>query len=249
MPFHSTDSMFNRPFHLLFYLLLLMLLSSACASTPKPPASPEELYHQAVSAATPSRILGTRDCQEVERIFTEMRTRYPYHQRALDLESLLADCYFAQGEYAQAAAHWRILVENYPRHEKAPEYLFRLIQAYMKMTDDYDRDLSYAQSAWAYADEFLRTHPTHPHVQEVLKLRNAARSLIARRELYVARFYLKQDSWLSAWDRLRYLTREFYDLPEGREGKELMDELLTSRPVPRKITEDGRTHSTVSRSP
>jgi outer membrane assembly lipoprotein YfiO len=223
---------------LFFLTLTLSPLLLSCATAEKPPPSAEEIYARAVTAATPSGLFASRDCLEVERLFTEMRTRYPYNQRALDLEALLAECYFAQGEYPQAAAHWRILVENYPGHEQVPEYLFHLIQSLLKMVDDYDLDLTHAYSAWGYADQFLRNHPTHSLSGKVFELRGLARSWIARREFYVAKFYLKNGAWLSAYDRLSYLSREFSDLKEGKEAESLLKELSSSRTFPAKITEE-----------
>jgi outer membrane protein assembly factor BamD (BamD/ComL family) len=105
------------------------------------------------------------------------------------------------------------------------------------MVDDYDLDLTHAYSAWGYADRFLRNFPTHSLSGKVFELRGQARSWIARRELYVAKYYLRKGAWLSAYDRLMYLSREFPDLKEGEEAVTLLKGLSSSRNLPYRISE------------
>ncbi len=206
------------------WVLLAMTLTVGCAGrraveTP----SPQDLFSQAQAAAESGGLFGTRDCFTAERKVQELRSRYPYHASTLEGELILADCSMQDGRTNEAIGRWEAFLNLHRGHARSAEVWAKLASAYMALYDDYDRDLGSIHRALNAAQTLLRRYPDSGFTDQAVEVRAQAREAIAKRELYVARFYRREGELLSARQRLQNVINAYPDLPQAVEArKELL---------------------------
>jgi tol-pal system protein YbgF len=116
--------------------------ASAPAPTPQGrsravPASPEELYNSALSSYR------ARDLNAAVLKLFSFVDSFPTHRLAESAQFMLADVYYAQGEYELASEEFLKLLDAHPRGAKVPDALLKLGLCYRAL-----RDPAEARTAW-----------------------------------------------------------------------------------------------------
>lgn len=202
------------------------------------------------------------DCLEAEPAFRRVRRQFPYSRYAALSELRIADCMMEQDKYAEAIQAYRQFVRYRPSHAEVPYARFKIAEAYYKQVPEdwilappaHERDQGPTRDALAQLRRFLLDYPDDPRARDARAMAKKALALLARHELYVARFYLDRDHPRAAIGRLRTLVsayqgsgvepealllmgRIYLDIRDAQHARETLRELVEHFPRSRQAAE------------
>lgn len=154
--------------------------------------------------------------------FTDVKNRFPYSRFAALSELKIADLHFKQENYAEAQGAYQLFKEFHPKHPQSDYVTFRLGLSYFnQLPATLDRDLTLADKAILYFDETATSYPDSQYVKEAREKREASLKMLAGKEMYIARFYVKNKRCDSAIGRFERVVKTYPNLgfdPEALYG-------------------------------
>jgi outer membrane protein assembly factor BamD len=196
-----------------FFFSLLLLgasLSSGCSSTRNTGSSGAKgLYEDAVDDMDDERF--TLALEKLRKL----KSKYPYSKFAVLSRLSIADVYFKQESYEEAAASYEIFRDLHPKHEKAGYAAYQIGESYFKATPSNPaRDQTLATKALFSFEDFLKTYPTGELAKEGEKRIADIREQLASKERYIADYYYGQGEYRAALGRYEKL-KQFYPKTES----------------------------------
>ena len=169
--------------------------------------TPEELYQRAIKKLYGQKILGILPAEDPDgaiRLFEKIITEYPTSRYAPLAEVGIAEAYLKKGDPYMAIEKFKDFIERRRGHEKYPYALCKIAEAYEDLLSAVDRDLTPAHNALHYLTLLKQEYPFYTGCGDLEGKIKKLRSMLAERELYVARFYFKKGYLLAARKRLLY---------------------------------------------
>ena len=193
------------------------LVLGACAPEAKTPTSTEEYNRHAEQAYREAlREFLDKNWEEAARQMEEVRRNYGYTKYANLAHLRLADIAFRQERYAEAIAEYKSYVHDHPNDADVPYARYRAIRAqFLSSSNNFfqppleERDLANVRDAYASIRAFLADYPNYKHQDELKYMYESTSGMLARHELYVARFYLQQDRFAAAMRRVQYSLKTY----------------------------------------
>ena len=162
----------------------------------------------------------------------EVKRSYGYSRYARLAELRLADADYEQDKFAEATAGYKAFVHDYPNDPEIPYARYRVtmtqydaVSASILLPSLEERDLAYVNDAHASIRAFLNDYPNSEHAPQLAYMQSVVTGLLARHELYVARFYLKRDKYPAAIARIEYSLRSYPGSGLEPEGLVLLAEV------------------------
>ena len=157
------------------------------------------------------------NCLAAEPEFRKIRRSFPFSRFAALAELGVADCLLKQGKHAEAIQAFRRFVRFRPSHQRVPYARFRTAEAYFEqvpedwflMAPAHERDQHPTREAVKHLRRFIEDFSRHRLVPRARHLMRRATTLLARHELYVARFYWRRDHVPAVVGRLRSLLETY----------------------------------------
>jgi outer membrane protein assembly factor BamD len=131
----------------------------------------------------------------------------------------IADAYFLNNDYIEAAAAYEDFRKLHPRHELADYALFRQGLSYFRQINRIDTDQTPVKNAVSILESYLKLSPGGAYIQEAQEKIRDSKDKQLQYEIYVGRFYLKAEKYPAAIARFEEAFRDF-------PGLKHMDELL-----------------------
>ena len=215
--------------------IMILLFVGSCASLPKRNYSSEEekLYSEAIFYLEHGN--GFNDYyQRAYKLFEELLEKYPGSKYEVAAKIGKADALFKQGKYSLAAAIYGEVLNSYPYDPLSVKAKFMLAECYRNLSDTYDRDLQNIQLAYQNYEEFLEfcrmKNGVNPEfcrdkIEKAVKLKSEMEDKLAKRILYIARFYLKRGYKLAAYERLKELLDKYPDSSVAEDARRVYERL------------------------
>jgi outer membrane protein assembly factor BamD len=176
-------------------------------------------YSDDAQAAYEAALLDMRNgkCLEADPAFQRVRREFPYSRFAALAELRAADCKFQEKSYPEAIQAYRQFVRYRPSHEEIPYARFRIAEAHYRQIPKewllspptHERDLGTTQDALRQIRRFILDYPEDSHVAEAREMMTKVLRILARHELYVARFYMRRDAYRGVVMRIETLLRSY----------------------------------------
>ncbi len=180
------------------------------------------------------------NCLEAEPEFQRIHREYPYSRFAALSELRVGDCQFDQKSYTEAIQTYRTFVRYRPSHAQVPYARFRIAQSHFKQIPrewllsppTHERDQTPAQDALRHLRRFVRDFPSDDRVPEANRMIHSTLGVLARHELYAARFYQHLDVDEAVVRRLEILLDRYEGSGYEAEALLLLGEIYedTDRP-------------------
>jgi outer membrane protein assembly factor BamD len=185
------------------YLLLGAMLAGGCASTGVARRSADEWYE-----------LGQREMQRgkysrAEEAFSRFLEQHPQDRRRPEALLGLADAMYADERYEEAKFQYRRFLELYPAHPEAAKAQFSSAMCSFERMKAIDRDQTTTQEAVQEFQRLLQSYPRSTFVDEAKEKLAASRERLAAYELYVGRYYYRQDAYPAAIGRFESLLKVY----------------------------------------
>jgi outer membrane protein assembly factor BamD len=142
--------------------------------------------------------------------FQSIESNYPYSKYAKLSKLRIADVHYAMKNYIQAHYQYKYYHELYPREDNSDYALFRAgLSQYKQIPKAVDRDISLASEVLKTWRETLVKHPGTKYTNKILEYQQKVIKKMGQKELYIAKFYHKQDRCISAQGRIKKLFRQY----------------------------------------
>jgi outer membrane protein assembly factor BamD len=183
----------------------------------KPPASPLEYsenarrdYEEALDAYF------DRDWEEAIALMQEVKRKYGYSRYARLADLRIADAEYHQEKFPEAIAAYKGFVHDYPNDPETPYARYKIAKALYEQSSQSlllppleERDLATVHDAYSTIRALLQDYPGYKHARELEFMLEVVTGLLARHELYVARFYLNEGNFKAAVARCQYALRHY----------------------------------------
>jgi outer membrane protein assembly factor BamD len=167
----------------------------------------------------------SKNWEAARQKLAEVKRNYGYSRYARLAELRLADADYEQDKFAEATAGYKAFVHDYPNDPEIPYARYKVtmtqydaVSASFLLPPLEERDLAYVNDAHTSIRGFLNDYPNSEHAPQLAYMQSVVTGLLARHELYVARFYLGRDKFAAAIARIQYSLRNYPDSglePEG----------------------------------
>jgi outer membrane protein assembly factor BamD len=162
------------------------------------------------------RELEAENWEGATEVFNELKKKYGYSRYARLAELRLADADLAQDKYAEAVTGFKSFVHDYPNDPEVPYARYRVAKAQYESVSQSvlmppleERDLAAVNDALVSIRQFLADYPSSAYSDELRYMRAVVIGLLARHELYVARFYLGRGKFEAAVARCEHALDAF----------------------------------------
>jgi outer membrane protein assembly factor BamD len=156
------------------------------------------------------------DWEDARALFGEVRRLFPYTRYARLAELRLADADFEQEKFSDAISGYREFAQNHKNDPDVEYSRYRLTKALFSDIDDTillppaeERDQATSAEAYKELRGFLRDYPKSRYRADVGYMLDFVTGRMARHELYVARYYLKDDNFEAAIARIDFSLKAY----------------------------------------
>lgn len=192
---------------------VLALGLSACSSDEKKSDTAEGAYELAQSFDKDDRY------EEAIRRYQDVKNKYPYSKYATMAELAIADAYYRQESFPEAQVSYQTFKELHPKHPQSDYVTYRLGMSFFEqLPSTEDRDLSLSESAILYFDEVLSVYPNSEHAKAASEKKEETLKKLASKEMYIADFYFKRKTYLSALPRYEGVLKNYPNLGFDKEA-------------------------------
>ena len=229
-------------------LALILALCSACASSsdPSPPsADPEAKEIKAKDAiedaegpeadifAEAKRLYEARMYSLARNSFQSIKDRFPLGSHANFVEIKIADCYYFNSEYNEAAKFYEGYLKNYPGSLDSPYVELQAARAHVNSSSGTGRDRFPLERALAIFDGMVEKYPGTAYGHAAERERAQVVQHLADYDRMIIDFYKQRENTaaVEAREKLfkeRWATR----LEIARREAEIQDTALDEQPAP-----------------
>ena len=157
-----------------------------------------------------------KDWEDARTLFKEVKRLFAYSRYARLAELRLADIDFAQEKFTDAITAYRQFVQDH-RNDPELEYArYRTAKALFKDIDDTillppaeERDQATAYDAYKELRSLVRDYPSSRYKVDIAYMLDVVTGRLVRHELYVARYYLRQDEFKATIMRVDYALKYY----------------------------------------
>jgi outer membrane protein assembly factor BamD len=155
--------------------------------------------------------------ESATQLLTEVRRKYGYSRYARLAELRLADADYLQEKFAESISSYKSFVHDYPNDPEVPYARYQIARAQYESVSQSvllppleERDLAAVNDAHATIRGYLNDYPNSDHSNELRYMLSVVVGLLARHELYVARYYVNKDRFAAGISRVEYALRTFH---------------------------------------
>lgn len=141
----------------------------------------------------------------------KVRETYQSPELSTKAELNIADAYFLNKDYIEAAAGYEDFRKLHPKHPQADFALYRQAVSYFNQIHSIDTDQTPVKNAQTTFDSYLRLYPEGAQLADAREKSRECRDKQLQYELYVGRFYLKTGSYKAAIGRFEQALKTFSD--------------------------------------
>ncbi len=145
--------------------------------------------------------------------YQEVKNQHPYSKFATLAELAIADVHFKREAYIESQGAYQLFKDFHPKHPKIAYVTYQLGLSYFnQLPSTIDRDLTIAKKAIIYFREVERSYSRSEYAKKATEKRNESLKRLAQKELYIADFYFKRESYKSALGRYEGLLETYPNL-------------------------------------
>lgn len=190
-------------------LIVSMSLASAlflgCATAPVN-KSADLLYQEGEQLFQKERY------EEAITQWKKVKESYQSPDLSTKAELNIANAYFLNKDYIEAAAGYEDFRKLHPKHPQGDFALYRQGLSYYNQIHSIDTDQTPVKNAQMTLASYLALYPAGEHVAEVQEKNRDCRDKQLQYELYVGRYYLKTDAYKAAIARFETSLKMFPEM-------------------------------------
>ena len=201
--------MFSRNY---FYFLLIILLCFSCSKKEieKSTINEVNLESQMIEAYNEGiKYLELGDVLYAAKKFNEVEILFPQSQLAPKSALMAAYSYYKQDYYEDAIAELNRFIKVYPLHEDLDYAYYLLGISYYEKIVDEKKDLESIIKAKENFKFVVKNFPNTSYAVDSQFKLEFINDIIASKEMYIGRYYLKKKKWVAAINRFRRVIDDY----------------------------------------
>ncbi len=195
------------------FIIIFLLLLQSCSSTPKKVESiieEKDLDQQMIAAYNEGLdALKKGDVYYAGKKFNEAELLYPQSEWAAKAVLMASYGYYTQAYYNSAAEELNRFIIKYPKNPNLDYAYYLLAMCHYESIVDEKKDLKpllYAKDSFNLVIEKFPLTDFAVDAKYKLGLIN---DLLAAKEMYIARHYIKKEKWIAAVNRLKVIVEDY----------------------------------------
>jgi outer membrane protein assembly factor BamD len=148
----------------------------------------------------------------------KVKESYQSPELSARAEINIADAYFLNKDFIEAAAAYEDFRKLHPKHERAGYALYRQAMSHYNQIHGIDTDQTPVKNALITFESYVTLYPAGEHLAEVTEKIGACRDKQLQYEIYVGKFYLKTDKYTAAIGRFEEALKAFPGQPRRDEA-------------------------------
>lgn len=156
--------------------------------------------------------------EDARKAYQEIQEKAPDRSYDADIMLRIADTYYGEEKYAEAAVEYQAFLNFHPVHRDAPYAQYQIGMCSFNEMTTVDRDPGLTRLALAEFQKVLEKFPGNPYENETKQKIEICRGNLAEYELYVGRYYWKKGAYRAAIGRLEKLLKDFPGFPVEEEA-------------------------------
>ena len=197
--------------------LIIFLLVFAC-STDKAAMKESSLFESETAFVQANDLIKDRDYEAAREILETVKAKDASRKYALLAGLRIADTYFEEGSYEEAAVEYESFLDIHPYHKYASYAQYKLAMCFFKRIKTVDISYSWAQRALQEFEKLRRRYPRNPYMDIIDSRIKTCKSILAGYEFYVGSFYFNKGSYEAAINRFTGLLEKYPDSKKESEA-------------------------------
>ena len=141
--------------------------------------------------------------------FNEAELLFPQSDWAPKASLMASYAYWSNGFYNQSIEELKRFLDVYPKSNNLDyAYYLMAINYYDNIVDE-KKDLRPLEDAKKYFTKLINDFPKTDYAEDAKYKLNLINDIMAAKELYIARHYIKKQKWIAAINRLKFVIEEY----------------------------------------
>ena len=145
--------------------------------------------------------------------FQRVQTEFPFTPQLIHAELKIAEAYYLNKQYPEAAAAFKEFQAMHPSNENIPFVTYHLGLAHFDQFTSVDRDQKMTDIARGYFETVVRNYPSSPYASKAKEKLVQCQEYLSEHEFNIAAFYLCEKKYRAARDRFEEILRRYRGTP------------------------------------
>ncbi|MEX0645259.1 MAG: outer membrane protein assembly factor BamD, partial [Parvularculaceae bacterium] len=163
----------------------------------------EQLYADATNRLERKRYI------EAIALFEEVERQHPYSSWARRSMLMKSFARYQTNEYEDAVESLDQFIQLHPGNKDAPYAYYLKAMCFYEQISDVGRDQENTDNAVAALNDVLRRYPNSEYARDARLKLDLTFDHLAGKEMYVGRFYLKENKHIAAVNRFKYVVEKY----------------------------------------
>ena len=197
----------NLTFLILFTILIFSCSQKQTQVTKVEGSSLEQQMIEAYNAGV--KALDEGDVLFATKKFNEAELIYPQSDWAPRSSLMAAYSYWSQGYYNDSINELKRFLKVYPKNKKIDYAYYLLAMNYYDSIVDEKKDLKPLEEAKKYFTLLVNEYPKTDYALDGKYKLELIQDMLAAKEMYIARHYIKKEKWIAAINRLKTVVNKY----------------------------------------
>ena len=197
----------NLTFLILFTILIFSCSQKQTQVTKVEGSSLEQQMIKAYNAGV--KALEQGDVLFATKKFNEAELIYPQSDWAPRSSLMAAYSYWSQGYYNNSINELKRFLKVYPKNKKIDYAYYLLAMNYYDSIVDEKKDLKPLEEAKKYFTLIVNEYPKTDYALDGKYKLELIQDMLAAKEMYIARHYIKKEKWIAAINRLKIVVNKY----------------------------------------
>ncbi len=144
--------------------------------------------------------------------FEKVRDWFPVSRYVILAELKIADSHYYLGEYEEAIFAYEEFESLHPLNEAVPYVVYQIGRCYFERIESVDRDQTPTRKALQAFDRLLKQYPDSRYTSLAMAHITECQKNLAGHELYVGKYYFKNEQYETALDRFQSILNNYPDV-------------------------------------
>ena len=192
-------------------LTSILIAAAGCSSVQVDEKDPASLFKDAEAEIASDHYIIAIDKLRA------IKNKFPYSSFAAESQLRIADVYYIQELFPEAAANYQAFKDLHPKNPKVPYAMLQIGKSYFRDAPTLiERDLSPLKKAFDAYQEYLSRYPDSPESTTARKEVGEIRKRLAEKELLIGDFYFRRELYRAAEPRYEKVVQNFPDTEEAK---------------------------------
>ena len=196
----------------IIYITLFILIQACSQKTEeiKTQVKGDSLKQQMIEAYNSGVVaLENGDVLFAAKKFNEAELFFPQSEWAPKAALMASYAYWTQGYYSDSINELKRFIKRYPKNNDLDYAYYLLAINYYDSIIDEKKDIRPLNEAKKYFEFILKNYPKSDYALDGKYKLELIQDLLAAKEMYLARHYMKKQKWIAAINRLKFVTENY----------------------------------------